>query len=249
MLVCSDLHGDIAKLKAFLLYKPQEEHINLGDICDDWTASDKQIEDTIRLCFAKKSNLTNIIGNHELPYLSYPPFYCSGHREKAKKTFELVRKHQNKFKMAMYVDGFVLSHAGIDAYFRKDGMSPKDIVDYIESQWQSWLTGDRFQPFWKAQEIFWISKVSGGNSEYGGPLWARPGFDNIDKTYSQVFGHTERFDGPKLEYISDISNPKNSIIHMNMDAKRYVCFNTKTRELETFGHGMTTKEIEMFKRI
>ncbi len=240
-LVISDLHGDREKLKAFLKHKPDEDHIHLGDICDDWTAPDSEIEATIRLAFSKKSKLINIVGNHEIPYMAYSPFHCSGHRVGAKKTFDLIRKHEKEFKLALYVDGYVLTHAGVTSYFRKYNMTPEDVVNYLENQWQEWLFSER-SARWKEMEIFWISRISGGTSEHGGPIWARPGFDDIDKSYSQVFGHTERRDGPKIEY----HNPMSKVHHVNLDAKRYVCFNTKTKEFENFGHGLTTKHYEMF---
>lgn len=243
-LIIGDLHGDIEKLKAFLKHKPDEEHIHVGDICDDWTASDKQIEDTIKLCFVKKSKLINLVGNHDINYMAFPPFNCSGHRWQAEKTYDLIRKHEKKFKMAVVRDDFLITHGGVDAYFNRHNMTVEDIADYIENQWQRWLTSDRFVGYWREQDIFWISRVSGGTSEYGGPLWARPGFDNVDKAYSQVFGHTERRDGPRAEYF----DPNTGVIHFNVDGKRYICFNTKTRQLETFGHGLTTKEFELLKR-
>jgi len=244
-LIVSDLHGDLSKLKAFLAYRPEEEHIHAGDICDDWTAPDKQVEDTIKLCFAKKSNMIQIVGNHDLCYMAYPPFQCSGHRWNAEKTYDLIRKHEKKFKMAIVRDGFLITHAGVDEWFLKEGRTEiEDIANYIEGEWQRWLISDRNPSFWKTQDIFWISRISGGSSEFGGPLWARPGFDAIDRSYSQVFGHTERRE-LKWEYF----NPESNIMHVNTDCKVYACFNTKTRQFEKFGHGMTTTMFEQMKGI
>jgi len=112
MAICvGDLHGDIDKLKAFLMFRPDEEHIILGDICDDWTAPDKQIEDCIKLIFKKRDNpVTVICGNHDLHYMTSSPFTCSGFRSAASNTFKLIRKHEKKFKMAIIRDGFVITH-------------------------------------------------------------------------------------------------------------------------------------------
>jgi predicted phosphodiesterase len=48
-LIISDLHGNYAKCKTFIEYKPEEEHIILGDFMDSFSASDEDIIATFQL--------------------------------------------------------------------------------------------------------------------------------------------------------------------------------------------------------
>lgn len=228
-LVVGDIHGDLRKLESFLAFKPEEEHISVGDICDDWTATDLQINECIKLAFKKSSNLTNILGNHDLQYCGFnSPFYCSGFRSHATTTSELIQKKLKNFYLAIFRDGYAITHSGIDAYFSEKlaTKDPETIVNYLESEWRDWLESKSKD---KSKDIFAISRISGGKADFGGPLWARPKFDAIDQDYSQVFGHTER-PSEKIEYF----NPETNVGHYNVDTKRYVCFNTQTGNYEDF---------------
>ncbi len=124
-LIISDLHGNYAKCKAFIEYKPEEEHIILGDFIDSYPASDADIIATFKL--AVDSNCVCLCGNHELPYLSnaHAYFRCSGNRY-SPELFHVVNLYKDLLHGSLVRDNYLLVHGGLS---RKHGKPFKTIED------------------------------------------------------------------------------------------------------------------------
>lgn len=147
-IVIADIHGDIEKAKAFLSYKPQIEHIVLGDLVDG-RKSGITLEtelDCLDLLF--QSDAILLWGNHDLAYTTEQPWGCftrytptqdeelfySSQSEYLAKMYQengnlVVREiltdryqpHRNRMKAAYAVDNWLCTHAGV----------AKGIADFI----------------------------------------------------------------------------------------------------------------------
>lgn len=75
-IVIADIHGDIQKVRTFLAYKPEAEHIILGDLVDSRDKAvtfDAELE-CLELIIASESTL--LWGNHDLAYTPEAPWGC-----------------------------------------------------------------------------------------------------------------------------------------------------------------------------
>jgi predicted phosphodiesterase len=153
-IVIGDIHGDMQKVKAFLAYRPMEEHIFLGDLVDSRQVGvtlDDELE-ALDLIFA--SNSTILWGNHDLSYARERPWRCFtsyyihladtgkylSNNEYLRNLYEeygylyVLHVYQEKFekqkhriKAAYAVDGWLCSHAGVSPGIAK--LIPKNIIE------------------------------------------------------------------------------------------------------------------------
>lgn len=224
-LVISDLHGNYAKLKMFLDYKPEEEHIILGDFFDSYSASDDDIAATFKLAMDSE-NVTVVIGNHETPYLpnAHSYFGCSGNRDNP--TFKhLMSTYKDRFKMSLVRDNFLLSHGGLSKKHGRNFETIEQADDWINSEWE-WYKSQPVVPQ-TLSSIFDIGWCRGGREEVSGVLWLTFGKEKYDHRFNQICGHT---------HSSNIKTQKHEkdIIHICVDCPKFVCYNTLTREFEDF---------------
>ncbi len=139
-ILLGDIHGDIEKAKAFLGYRPQIEHIVLGDLADGRKSGItlKDELDCLDLLFC--SNAVLLWGNHDLAYTLEQPWGCysqhgltqdeslfyAGQSEYLKRVYAengnlVVREiltdkyqpHRNRLKAAYAVDNWLCTHAGV----------------------------------------------------------------------------------------------------------------------------------------
>ena len=75
-LIMGDVHGRVDRVEKFLLHRPEEEHIFLGDICDSFYASPKEMIECLRIISLSDARV--VIGNHDIHYADIQPFRCSG---------------------------------------------------------------------------------------------------------------------------------------------------------------------------
>lgn len=225
-LCISDLHGNYAKLKAFVDYKPEIEHCILGDFFDSWHATDDDIASTFRL--AIDSNCTLIAGNHELPYLPvmHGYFRCSGNRENP------IFKHAmaaylDKFSAAAVRDGYLLTHGGLSKKHGRPFDNVDDAAEWINSEWYDYISKPVVPE--SLSPIFDIGSIRGGRQDVGGVFWCSIGHEKLDPRFPQVVGHTPRPEPFKM-FVGKGSN----IIHACTDCPKYYCFNTASEEFEDF---------------
>ena len=139
-IIIGDIHGDNDKTNAFLGYKPQIEHIFLGDLVDSRkqgvTLRDEL--DCLELIFSSEAVI--LWGNHDLSYIIEEPWgdfgkhlltsdeypFYAGQSEYLAKMYEengnlvardvLADRYQyqrKRMKAAYSVDGWLLTHAGV----------------------------------------------------------------------------------------------------------------------------------------
>jgi len=230
-LVTGDTHGNLSRLKAFLRYKPEEEHILTGDLMDSYVASDTGIIETFQLF--QKSDAISVYGNHEVPYLKNCPgqLMCSGHRYNP--TFgHLVNGSKDKFKGSYVRDGYLITHAGVVEEIGSRFSDLESLSEYINTEIDKIVYNEEIWVEYPLSDVFNISVVRGGYHRYGGPLWADYRREKYDCTKNQIFGHSH---SDTLQIFSRaVKNSEKNYQHVAVDCKEFSCFNTKTGAAEDF---------------
>jgi hypothetical protein len=214
-IIASDFHGNYKKLRLFLEYKPEEEHIYLGDILDSFAESPTSQLKCLNTLLESDTKL--VWGNHELHYRKKAPFSCSGLQYEQRPIFqEVLEANKHRFSNAVFVDGYVCTHAGLANKFVKC-TDPKKEVSLLN---QTKKVKDY---------IYNIGYSRGGWDTKGGIFW----YDHIREEglstqYNQVFGHTasER----PVEYVGD--------------SYHHVCINTWDTQDDVYVFDTEVKEIK-----
>jgi len=197
-IVVGDIHGNVEKVRTFLGYRPDQEHVCLGDILDSFTEPQERQLEAFRLLV--KSDAILLWGNHDLHYLKRAPWICTGIQYWGKwrdKYTNLVRRHKSRFKAAHAVDGWLCTHAGCNETLQRGAIDAADIADYLNAEFAKWVK--KPQGFMRLSgqvtttpdSIFHVGDGRGGRNGAGGIFWfdfqREPGLAPV----KQLFGHTE----------------------------------------------------------
>lgn len=203
-IVVSDIHGDINKAKTFLAYKPEVEHVILGDLMDSRDNGVTLDDELECLKLVLSSNAVLVWGNHDLAYTDKP---CWEPYARFKDTYasisELIIPHQYRFKAAHAVDSWLCTHAGVSTRLAKylpdmplDSGDPEMVASWLNDEFQRQLLVSRRgidrQQYNGAGPLFAIHWSRGGDDQYGGIFWYDPQRElaKPDPRVKQLFGHT-----------------------------------------------------------
>jgi UDP-2,3-diacylglucosamine pyrophosphatase LpxH len=222
-LCISDVHGNLAKVKAFLEYKPDEEHIIIGDLFDSYLATDHQIIRSIE--YIMDHDVTLICGNHDLVYLPNAHWYfeCTGNRRNPEFR-KLMRNNLDRFQGSLIRNNHLICHGGLSKFH---GKKFDDIVQanfHINEDFNNYINSPVMPE--SLSWIFDIGSMRGGRQQVGGIFWLSFGYEKYDTRFNQVCGHTKKKE-PQI-----IVNKES--IHVCIDSPKFICYNTETRELEDF---------------
>ncbi len=189
-IIVGDIHGNVEKAQAFLGYRPEQEHIALGDYLDSPVV---QLERQLRaLQLLLESPAVLLWGNHDLHYLVPPPFRCSGFQYRETVLQEVIEKNHKRFVAAYVADGWLCTHAGASTKLTR-GEPAEQVAARINEAMNAWLyRGER-------NAIFDIGIARDGAAALGGCFW----FDLreeklwLDTAIHQIFGHTS-FEKPEV---------------------------------------------------
>ena len=124
----SDFHANVAKCHKFLNYKPDKQHVFLGDAVDSYT---EPVQNSLKcLQMLTESDSVLIYGNHELSYHPVYTISCSGRTSYGMNNYPLYLS-DTRWIPAYTVDGYVLTHAGVAASIVGKYKSPKYLVNYL----------------------------------------------------------------------------------------------------------------------
>lgn len=191
-IVVGDIHGHVEKVRAFLAYKPDEEHVALGDYVDSFYEPQTRQIEALQLLLDSKATL--LWGNHDLHYL-FPiaPFICTGFQYGKEDTyFDVITAHKARFLAAYAVDGWLLTHAGCHIRLAKHKTDTVQIAAMLNKKMSEYLKNPSVQP----EGIFAIGLGRGGNSRIGGIFWYDFKREAGLAPIPQIFGHTETREGP-----------------------------------------------------
>lgn len=180
-LICGDLHGKIEVAKE-LLEEKNKQIIFVGDYLDSF---DRSIADQIDLldmildAVKTRSEVTALMGNHELSYL-VDSMRASGWKSSTQ-AHVLSRKvdMQNYLEYMTEAHGYLITHAGVSASWLDNWDKSTSIEDFVFSQ--------------PNRKLWEIGYSRGGTAKCGGPLWCDyyEEFQPIEGV-KQIFGHTAR---------------------------------------------------------
>lgn len=225
MLIIGDIHGNYEKAKAFLDYKPEEEHCFVGDYTDSFIASNEDIIKTMQLIF--DSNAIVLSGNHDNQYYKNSGMFtlCSGYRHAYAAMFvDMFEKYKHRIQASCIADDFFVCHGGVTKEFGAGFETIKQMNHFCNSEFN--LFKNSVMPWENGPSIFYIGGFRGGDNQYSGIFWATMQYEQFDERFNIVCGHTHKRE-PRIELFQDK-------MHVCVDCPKYVCFNTKTKHLEDF---------------
>ena len=208
-IIIGDVHGHVEKVRAFLEYKPEEEHIALGDYVDSFY--EPQGRQLLALQLLLDSKTVMLWGNHDLHYL-FPiaPFISTGFQSgKEDAYFDVITAHKDRFLAAYAVDGWLLTHAGCHIRLAKHKTDAVQIAGMLNKKMTEYLAHPSVRP----EGIFAIGLGRGGNNRIGGIFWYDFKRETGLAPVKQIFGHTETKEGPVVteNYIClDTTNNKST---------------------------------------
>ena len=196
-LIFPDLHEPLApvlaRIEAIIAGEAPDRVVFLGDYFDHYNDTPSDADRTAR--WLKKSltdpRRTHLIGNHDASYL-WPneATFCPGFTWEKEKAIRLVlgRNAADSFVFHIWVDGWLLTHAGLSAQWVPEGLQP-DILD-------RWLTDEAqaARASFAADKHHWFVSVGpkrgGIDRKAGGILWCD--FRELlpIRGVRQIFGHT-----------------------------------------------------------
>lgn len=208
-----DLHGkDCWKQVDFNLY---QKVIFIGDYTDSYTLSTEVIyKSLLQLIALKKAHPEKVIlllGNHDIQYLFFPNFRCTGFRPEAQRDLTaLFLLNKECFQVAFQQGNYLFTHAGVSnswmnqyaelkEVFKREKNSMSDALNKVYHSENYYLLHD-------------VGKVRGGIFKFGGILWADRSETNRDylEGVHQVVGHTP------MENIKTFGDSDSSITYIDV---------------------------------
>lgn len=192
--IIGDLHGkDCWKDVDPNLY---DKVIFLGDYVDHWTLPDEVIYRNLREIIGLKQQYPEkvelLLGNHDVQYLHFPHYLCSGYRPTMQHLLtQLFKEHENLFSIAYQKDKYLISHAGVTnkwycqfneltfiGQIRDETDTVADILNKVELTSHRWI-------------LHQAGAIRGGEGP-GGVTWAdkRELIEDMLDGYYQIVGHT-----------------------------------------------------------
>ena len=162
--IFGDIHGDINKVKLFFEYKPEKEHVALGDFVDTIKSGITLNDELACLDLLLSSDAVLIWGNHDLTYTPEAPWPCSpkhyltvdeadyyaGYSDYLREVYKEIGDiftrniftdrflpHRERIKAAYSVDGWLCTHAGVSPEIAE--IIPANVISAGTSEIATWL--------------------------------------------------------------------------------------------------------------
>ncbi len=197
VLTIPDLHG-----KSFWKHAvndPQfslaEKVVFIGDYVDSYDLSDEKIYANLIEIIAFRKNHADkvelLLGNHDIHYLFYPNYRCSGFRPAMQHDLsKLFQENISIFKAAFQVNNNLWSHAGVS-----NGWLESNYQTLVANGLKNYNYGEVFNKILFSEQrdvLHQVSSVRGGMHRFGGITWADLTETISDplKDFNQFVGHT-----------------------------------------------------------
>ena len=193
-IVIGDIHGrDNWQHVNIKLY---DKVIFIGDYVDSHTLSDFAILENLKKIISLKKRYPDkvvlLLGNHDVHYLHYPRYECSGFRRTMQPELTaLLRRNADLFQIAYQKDNYIFTHAGVtNNWYDEIQRSPK--IQEICSKGENIAKQLNFLERSTFRGHLYDAGIERGGYGYGGPLWAdiKETFTDMLHDYHQVVGHT-----------------------------------------------------------
>jgi predicted MPP superfamily phosphohydrolase len=193
LLAIGDLHGR----SVWQTVNPDEwdKIVFVGDYADSPERNLDVVGNLEALIAFKKEFFEKVIlllGNHDLHYLFYPSYRCTGFKAKLQPALtKLYRDNQSLFLVAWQTQQHLFTHAGLSRmYFADLEKQLKNRFSVENGTLSDWI--ERIYSSEFSYLLFSAGHRRGGYSMMGGPLWADASETRHDhlEEYHQVVGHT-----------------------------------------------------------
>jgi hypothetical protein len=248
--IIPDLHGSDWWKEEIKDIDELDHCIFLGDYVDDWDAKNevifKNLEEIISFKKEYMDKVTLLYGNHEFNYIHPYTGYCSGFRPTMKDSLGiLLFENKNLFQICKLINislplcpfpqqKLLFSHAGFSKNWIKDNyywINEEHWKTISEEDWKKFkdfqldnleeVINNSFDSYTMLDKVMSISRLRGGCSPEGGPLWAdmRETFNRYLLGYRQFVGHTPSMKVTTGSY-PDRSPENSSITFCDCGSKR-----------------------------
>jgi hypothetical protein len=193
-IIIGDLHGRDTWREVSV--KKYDKVVFLGDYVDSFTISNlaiyENLKDIIRLKKRNPNKIVLLLGNHDIQYLYFPRYQCSGFRPTMQNQLtSLFNNNKDLFQIAYQKGNYLFSHAGItNSWYNEFLRLP--ILEKIKDENDT--LADLLNKVDQTAQRY-ILHTAGyfrGGEGNGGITWADKKETTIDmlKGYHQVVGHT-----------------------------------------------------------
>lgn len=178
LLAIGDLHGKSCWQS--VPFDQYDKIIFLGDYVDGFDHSDQEILDNLHAVIELKISLPRkvslLLGNHDLQYLHYPSYPCSGFRPSMQKRLtDVFNKYRKLFQVAYQIDRYLFTHAGVSsgwlATFKSSlegTLLEKELGGFKNmAAWFNAIEDTGYRDI-----LHQVGKKRGGTEDYGGISWA-----------------------------------------------------------------------------
>ena len=203
IIAIGDLHGKDCWKKV----TPEEydQIIFIGDYVDSFTITPDKIVNNLKEVIdfkkAHSGKVTLLLGNHDIQYMEYPKYRCSGFNSFFQPDYtELFRVNRNLFQVAVQFSDYLFTHAGLSRSFVKHCLP--EHAQLIEDK--QIHVADLLNSIYNSENqamLHAVSALRGGADPFGGITWADYKETSVDLLpgYHQVVGHTPREKMTKVE--------------------------------------------------
>jgi len=194
-IIVSDLHEPpdsvLAEIEAMIAREAPERVVFLGDYFDQLGDTPGDVTRMARWLKASLADRrrTHLVGNHDASYLwPSPVTLCPGWEWPKQQEFsKTLDRTADRFAFHTWVDGWLLTHAGLSASWLPTGLALGEI--------DAWLTeqGLTARESFVAHQTHWFVSVGfsrGGQCRAGGILWCDHGELVPIPGLHQIYGHT-----------------------------------------------------------
>ena len=190
LIIIPDIHNKHNIAEKIIQKESPDRVIFLGDYFDDFGDTPEDAGDTARWLTEslQEKNRIHLIGNHDLNYITdNPDLRCSGYDSSKHKVIREYGIKWDRLKLYFWVDGWLLTHAGLSNKFYQEISSRgpvKRVMEEAVRDIEDMEDTDRVRPFLQA------GILRGGTSPVGGIVWCDyREFEDIPGV-RQIFGHT-----------------------------------------------------------
>lgn len=205
-LIIGDLHGkDCWKEININAY---DKVVFIGDYVDHWTLPDQKIyKNLFEIIKLKKKHTLRVellLGNHDVQYLHYPHFLCTGFRPAMQRSLtELFNTNRSLFSIAYQRDNHLFSHAGVTNSWYAEFLSLPLLQKIKEADDTVAEMLNKIEQTHQRGLLHRAGKIRGGYGA-GGVTWAdrKELIADALEGYHQVVGHTVVWDIEVQEFVN-----------------------------------------------
>jgi hypothetical protein len=233
IIVIPDIHTKYEKAARIIeRYNHTHKFVFVGDYFDQFNDNPEINQMTAEWLkyHLNDDNKVFLVGNHDIHYMPWASFFCSGFSTAKKEAINSVLSIDdwNKLKYFHFENGWFFSHGGLSEHWFKhpvnDNITPDHVQRVVDSSIEE-LKMSKLNNAIYAADIF-----RGGRNKKGGLLWND--WRNMDLIVGikQVVGHTPL---PRVTAISD--NITNSSI-VNVDCSSSGIYMSEVLEISEGGN-------------